>query len=166
MYSRIIKYEDYNGVEKEKEFLFHLNKAECIKLVTATEGDYTLDKMVDQLIKEHNGKEIIKIFDNLIKMSYGVKSVDGERFIKSEEITDAFVQSEAYSVLFSELVTDAKKAAEFFNGIIPKKMADDINKIMAENPDAIPDNLKDYMPGITPPAAGTTMPIPFDGSQQ
>lgn len=159
MYSRIIKYEDYNGVEKEKECFFHLNQAEVIKLIVSTDGDYTLDKMMEQLIKERNGKEIMKIFDNLIKMSYGMKSLDGDRFVKSDAITEAFVQSEAYSVLFSELVTDAKKAAEFVNGIIPKKMSDEINKIIAENPQAIPDSIKGYVPEI-----GVT-PQPFDGLQ-
>ena len=47
------------------------------------------------------------------------KSPDGKRFIKSEELSTAFSQTEAYSQLFMELATDADAAAKFVNGIIP-----------------------------------------------
>lgn len=147
MYSRTIKYEDYDGNQREKKCFFHLNQAEIIKWLT-TSGDYTLDKLLEKLMKERNGKEIMRIFDDLIRRSYGEKSLDGDRFIKTQELVDSFVQTEAYSVLFTELVTDAKKAAEFVNGIIPKKLSEEIGKIMAENPDGIPDSIKDYAPGI------------------
>lgn len=52
---------------------------------------------------------------------YGEKSPDGKRFVKSEELSTAFSQTEAYSQLYMELATDADKAAEFINGVIPNK---------------------------------------------
>lgn len=97
------------------------------------------------MVKERNGREIMNTFSDLIYRSYGKKSLDGRRFDKTEEAKRDFMETEAYSVLFTEIVTDAKKAAEFFNGVIPKDMAADIERIMKENPDAIPDELKDYM---------------------
>ena len=51
--------------------------------------------------------------------AYGKKSPDGRRFIKNNEIREEFTQTEAYSIIFMELATDADKAAEFINGIIP-----------------------------------------------
>ena len=39
--------------------------------------------------------------------------------MKSEEISNGFAQTEAYSQLFMELATDADAAAAFVNGIIP-----------------------------------------------
>lgn len=142
-----IKFTDYDGREVEEEYCFHLNEAEVIKWMT-TSGDYTLDKMLIQLGRERNGKKIIEYFDELIQMSYGKKSLDGRRFIKTKEDLDEFVQSEAYSVLFMELVTDAKKAADFINAIIPAKMADSAKEIIKNNPDAIPDEMKDYTAGL------------------
>lgn len=142
-----IKFLDYNGREVEEEYTFHLNEAEVIKWMT-TSGDYTLDKVLLQLGKERNGKKIIELFDELIKMSYGKRSLDGRRFIKTKEDLDEFVQSEAYSVLFMELVSDAKKAAEFVNAIIPSKMADSVKETIKNNPDAIPDGMKDYTAGL------------------
>lgn len=144
MYTREITYEDYNGVKRTETHHFNLSKAEVIQWLT-TSGDYTLDKVFERLAAERNGKEIMKIFENLIYLAYGKVSLDGRRLDKSEEAKRDFMETEAFSVLFCEIVTDAKKAAEFVNGIIPKSLADEINKIMAENPKAIPDNLKEYI---------------------
>ena len=47
------------------------------------------------------------------------KSPDGRRFIKTQEVKDAFVETEAYSQIFMELSTDATAASVFVNGIVP-----------------------------------------------
>ncbi|MDO4845861.1 MAG: hypothetical protein Q3977_04525, partial [Oscillospiraceae bacterium] len=74
-------------------------------------------------MKDHDGKRIMETIKDLILRSYGEKSTDGKRFVKTAEMRDTFAQTEAYSDLFMELVTDAEKAAEFVNGIIPKDVA-------------------------------------------
>lgn len=144
MYTRTITYTDYDGNERTEQHSFNLSQAELIKFLT-TSGDYTLDKMLLQLQSERNGKEIMKIFENLIYTSYGKKSLDGRRFDKSEEVKRDFMETEAYSQLFTELVTDAKAAAEFVNAIIPKKLAADVQKAIEENPSAIPPEIKDFV---------------------
>lgn len=143
MYKKTITFEGYDGVERTEDFYFNINKAELTKWLT-TSGDYTLDKVLDRLSKERNGKEIMKIFEDMIHMAYGRQSLDGRKFEKSEEIWQDFYQTEAYSVLFMELVTDAAKAADFVNKIIPRDLANEVEKIIRDNPDGIPDNLKEY----------------------
>lgn len=143
MLTKKITFKDYNGVERTEDHYFYLSKADIIKWLT-TSGDYTLDKVLERLSTERNGKKIMEIFEELIHMSYGRKSLDGRKFERTEEIWNDFYQTEAYSVLFTELVTDAKKAAEFVNAIIPKDLADEVEKIISENPEGIPDELKDY----------------------
>lgn len=143
MYKKTITFTDYNGVERKEDHYFHLNKAEVIKWLT-TSGDYTLDKVLERLSTERNGKKIMEIFEDLIHRSYGRKSLDGRKFEKTEEIWNDFYQTEAYSVLFTELVTDAKKAADFVNRIIPQDLADEVEKIIREHPEGIPDTIKDY----------------------
>lgn len=119
MYKKRIKYVDFDGVEREEDFYFNLTKAELYKMELSVPGG--LGSYLQQIIDSKKVPEIAKAFDKIILMSYGEKSADGRRFVKSKEISDEFSQTEAYSVLFTELITDADKAAEFVNGILPNK---------------------------------------------
>lgn len=144
MYKKTITFTDYDGVERTEDFYFNLNQAEIIMWLT-TSGDYTLDKVLERLKAERNGKKIMEIFEDLIHRSYGKKSLDGRKFEKTEEIWNDFYQTEAYSVLFTELVTDAQKAATFVNKIIPSSLAEEAERIIRENPEGIPAELRDYV---------------------
>lgn len=144
MLKKTITFEDFDGNERTEDFYFHLKQSDVIKLLT-TSGDYTLDKVLTRLSTERNGKKIMDIIENIIKISYGKKSIDGRKFEQTDEIWNDFYQTEAYSILFTELVTDAKAASDFVNGIIPKKLADSIEDILKNNPEGIPDEMRDYI---------------------
>ncbi len=118
MLKKRIKYTDYNGVEREEDFYFNLNKAEVAEMELSIKGG--LAALIQQIVDTDNRPELIRIFKELILKAYGVKSLDGKRFIKNDEVRDEFVQSEAYSEMFMELATDATAASEFINGIIPQ----------------------------------------------
>ena len=115
-----IKYTDFNGVEREEEFMFNLTEAEITEMELTTDGG--LSDSIKKIISAQDTPEIIKTFKMLLLKSYGEKSADGRRFIKSEELTEAFTQTNAYSQLFMELATDDKAAVAFINGIIPESM--------------------------------------------
>ena len=117
MITKTIKYTDYNGVEREEKFLFHLTKAELMEMEMGTTGGLT--EMIQKIVETQDAPQIIKIFKELILKAYGQKSADGKRFIKSKELSEEFSQTEAYSQLFMELATDANAAADFIKGIIP-----------------------------------------------
>lgn len=110
------EYEDYNGNTRKEDFNFHLTRAEIAEMELSVEGG--LEAMVNRISSARNGKEIVETFKKLILMSYGVKSPDGRRFIKNQEVRDDFAQTEAFSQLFMSLATDAEKAAAFFKGIV------------------------------------------------
>lgn len=145
MYKITETYIDYDGNERTEDLYFNLSEAEVVKLMT-TSGDYTLDKMLLRLSQKRNIKEIISIFENILYTAYGEKSLDGRRFVKTKEVKDNFVETEAYSKLFMRLVTDGKEAAKFISSIIPKELADDIEKVFSENPEGIPAEIRDYLP--------------------
>lgn len=110
-------YVDYNGNERTEDFYFNLSKAEVMEMELTTTGG--LSEMIKNVIAAQDVPAIVKIFKDLVLKSYGVKSPDGKRFIKSKELTEEFAQTEAYSDLFMELATDSEKAAAFVNGITP-----------------------------------------------
>ncbi|MBP5597065.1 MAG: hypothetical protein J6Y02_16900 [Pseudobutyrivibrio sp.] len=142
MYSKKIKYEDYDGNEREVEAYFNLNKAELLELQLSWDGG--LEKVLEKIIAEKDQKRMIEMFKMIILKAYGEKSLDGNRFIKTPEVVEAFTQTEAYSELFMELATDDKAAAEFINGIMPKKLLEEAQKLQDEqgkaNVTALPQN--------------------------
>lgn len=117
MLKKTIEYVDYNNITRKEDYYFNLSKAEITEMEMSTAGG--LSELIQTLIAEQDMPSIIKIFKDLILKAYGKKSPDGKRFEKSEELSTAFSQTEAYSVLFMELATDADAAAAFINGIIP-----------------------------------------------
>lgn len=124
MLKKNIKYVDYDGNERSEDFYFNLNKAEVVELQLGTVGGLT--KTLEKIVQEKDASRIIEYFKTLILKAYGEKSADGRRFVKSQELRDAFEQTEAYSELFMELASNAKMAAEFVNGVLPKEAVDAI----------------------------------------
>ena len=119
MLKKTIKLEDFNGIEQSIDCYFHLTESELMDLqMSKQEG---LDKTLQNIIDTKDNVQIYNYFRDIVQMSYGVKSADGFSFIKDEESTKRFVQSNAYSELLIELCSDADKAADFINGILPKK---------------------------------------------
>jgi hypothetical protein len=118
MIKKTITYTDYDGNDRTEDFYFNLTKAEVMEMEMMTDGG--LQKMIEKIIQTSDTKKIIEIFKGIILKSYGEKSPDGRRFIKNDELRDAFSQTEAYSQLFMELATDAKAATDFINGVIPQ----------------------------------------------
>lgn len=129
MYKKTITYTDYNDVERTEDYYFNFSKAELMEMELSTTGG--LSNMVNKIISAQDGPSIIKVFKQLILDSYGEKSADGKHFVKNQELRDAFEQTEAYSIMFMELATDDKAAAEFVNGIVPKDIAAQIGTQVA-----------------------------------
>lgn len=132
MLKKTIAYVDYDGNDREEDFYFNLSKAELTELQLSTSGG--LQKMIENIIKTKDVPRIIEIFKKIIIASYGIKSPDGRRFIKSKEITDEFTQTEAYSILFMELSTDAEAAANFISGVIPADLKKEFEEAQKNDP--------------------------------
>lgn len=126
MLKKTITYTDYNGVERTEDFYFNLSKAEIAEMELSVAGGYT--EMIQKIISAQDTPTLVRIFKELVLKSYGEKSLDGKRFVKSDEIATAFAQTEAYSEIFMELATNADAAVAFVQGVIPKDMADEAAK--------------------------------------
>lgn len=131
MIIKSIKYTDYNGVERNEKFMFNLSQAELTEMELSAEGG--LQEMLAKISKTEDGKAISNFFKDLILKSYGEKTADGRKFVKIDNdgkpLSNDFYQTEAYSVLFMELITSPEKAAEFANGILP----DSIKNLNTQN---------------------------------
>ena len=117
MIKKTITFTDYNNNVRKEDFYFNLSKAELAIMEMGTKGGMV--EMINRIIDAQDSPALIKIFQDFIQKSYGVKTPDGRGFLKRKEDLEDFMSTEAYSQLFMELVTDSKAAAEFINGIIP-----------------------------------------------
>jgi hypothetical protein len=131
MLKKTIKYVDYNGVEREEDFYFDLSKAEITEMELSQDGG--MSNLIQKIVNAKDMPSLIKIFKQLILKSYGVKSADGRRFIKSEQLSTEFTQTPAYSELFMELATDEKAAANFINAIVPQEVSEKSKELAAKN---------------------------------
>jgi hypothetical protein len=130
---KAITYTDFNGEETTEIFFFNLSKAELVELELSHKGG--LSESLKQIAQSEDGKQIIKEMKNIILSSYGKKSPDGKRFIKNQQLRDEFESSEAYSVMFMELVTDADAAVAFVQGILPAGMTDEPGTVTELRPE-------------------------------
>ena len=127
MLKKEITYENFDGEEVTDTFYFNVSKPEIIELELEVDGGF--GRMMERIVEAGNTKLLIKEFKRIIFLAYGVKSEDGKRFIKSDEIREEFSQTAAYSELFMQLALDADAAAEFIKGILPKDLSDTIEEV-------------------------------------
>lgn len=124
MLKKTITYDDFNGVSCTEDFFFNLTEAEITQLQLSENGGYT--EWVKSIANARDNKTLAKIFKDIIMLSYGEKSTDGKFFRKTDKdsynLVNDFVQTEAFSKLYMELITDPDKAAEFMNGIMPESL--------------------------------------------
>ena len=116
MHKETITYNDLNGVQRTEDFYFNLSKPEIVKMQASVKGGY--DVQLKSISASANGALIMEFFENFIKSSYGEKSEDGRRFMKSAEISRSFMETPAYEALFEKLVTDANAASIFVNRVM------------------------------------------------
>lgn len=126
MYKKTIKSVDYNGVEREEDHYFNLSKAELIMMESSVAGG--MEQRLKKIVQSQDNVAIMEVFKDLIHRSYGKKSDDGRRFIKSDEIATEFEQTEAYSELVVGILSDPDEAARFVNGIMPAGLMEEARK--------------------------------------
>lgn len=118
MLKKTITYTDFNGDKRTEDFYFNMSKAELVNLDLECPGG--LKAYADKMIRNGDRPEIVRLFKTIILGSYGEKDDTGRRFIKSDELSAAFEQTNAFSELYIEVLSDEKAMIDFVNGIIPK----------------------------------------------
>lgn len=135
MHKELISYTDYNGESRSETFYFNLNKAEITEMELSVNGG--LSESLKSIVEKRDVPNTIAVIKDIILRSYGIKSPDGKRFMKSKEISEEFSQTEAYSELFMKLLSDSEYAAKFMNSIIPADLAKAAEEYAEKNPDII-----------------------------
>ena len=126
MFKKTVTYNDYDGQIQTEDFYFNLSKVECLELEYGFNDNTTLSGSIRTLINANDMNTVIRTIKKILLMSYGIKSPDGKRFIKNDELREAFEQNPAFEQIYWELVTDAEKASEFIAGIVPASIRNEL----------------------------------------
>lgn len=130
MIRKDITFTNFNNEEVTKTCFFNLSKADLIRMEVEVPGGF--GEYLTRIAKAEDNQAIMAVVEKIILASYGVKSEDGMRFIKSQAILDDFAQTNAYSELLIGLCSDEDELAAFVSGIIPHNLKGDIAKIQAK----------------------------------
>lgn len=123
MLKQPLTYKDFNGDTVTNDFYFNLTKTEVIELqVYYKDGP---DVWLANVTKSNDNQAILAEFKRLILLAYGEKSADGERFVKSDELREAFKYTAAFDHLFMKMFLEPKFAAEFITALMP----DDLDEV-------------------------------------
>lgn len=140
MVKKTVTYTDFGGEEVTKDLYFNLTKMEFNELDENIPGG--LRNMLDKLLTEKDKGLTVRMLSILLLAAYGEK-VDG-RFVKVDaygrHLSDYFKVSEAWDVLFMNLIKNEREMSEFLVGIVPKDMQVEAKEAM-KNPEEAMKNL-------------------------
>lgn len=130
MLERTFTYEGFDGKIYTDTWGFYLSKADLIEI---NYGSWVgIDNLLKQLVQNKNGKEIVNIVKEVVLKSVGRPSVDGRRFIRNDETRQEFYETDGYSQLMSELLTEPNKVIDFLTAVIPKEMGEKLRQSIEE----------------------------------
>lgn len=124
MLKKTITFPDLDGNNVTEDFYFNLTKTELVEMNFDHPGG--MEAWIQEIVASEDNSRILATFKRIVQSAYGVRSEDGKRFIKEPDGFLRFTQSNAWDVLFMELMTDATAAGEFIAGIVPPDMAENI----------------------------------------
>ena len=145
MLKKTVKYFDFDGNERTETLYFHLSQTELIEMamdipdgvsdVVGNDPNKVNEDAAMRLVETLGGKGILDFIKKLLLKSYGIKSEDGRRFEKSEELSKEFSQTLAFDTIIMELMSNEEMAGQFITAVIPKDAAD---KMTAMSKPALP----------------------------
>ena len=113
MLKQQVTYEDFDGNTQNDTLYFNLNRMELISFQKRY-GSENMENYINKLIEEKQIEPMYDLLNDFVLTAYGVRSEDGKRFIKNDEIREEFKQSLAYEALIEDFHDDSRKVLENF----------------------------------------------------
>lgn len=143
MYKHVVKYEDFLGNSKSAVLYFNISKSRAQRMfleestvtqVTDENGKVSSEVIHDGLsarikrtVEYGTGKEILDLFDWILRNSYGEIADDGESFVQSDELYEKWTCSASYDALMSEFMENPNILDKFVKSVFPKEMLKNID---------------------------------------
>lgn len=122
MLKQNIAYVDFDDNQAIETLYFNLTKSELTENLHLKDELESIQNMIDGEKRTLEGDEIVRIIElvkTFMRLSYGVRSADGKRFVKTAEQWVEFTQTAAYDAFLFSLFEEPNKAVTFMSGILP-----------------------------------------------
>lgn len=126
MLKQSVSYTDFDDNECVETLYFNLTKTELTDNLNLKDE---LEKIQQDFtgqpkrnLEEHEIRRILDLVKTFMRLSYGIRSEDGKRFIKTPEIWTEFTQTAAYDSFLFGLFETPSNALAFMTGILPKDL--------------------------------------------
>lgn len=131
MISKPIKYHDYDGDEREDVFYFSLNQTQMALLNAQFPGG--LENYAKRVAQDKNADEMFRVIHTLVKAAYGERIGNGftKKAPNGQDLSDFFVNTEAYDNLMTELLTSEENLMGFLSGCLNKDAEERVRAEMA-----------------------------------
>lgn len=120
MLKKTVTYEDYNGNTVSEDLFFNINPVEMARMNDMYPGGAIA--YFENIQSSQDAIKMMEVISDIVLYAYGVKSEDGKRFIKNEQIKKDFEHSEAFIAVILDLLTSETAGVEFMTAILPKKL--------------------------------------------
>ncbi len=143
MITKTLTYTNYKGNKVTRKFYFHMSDSEYFEFDLKYNG---VQSYVKRLQNQSGAELDIYLFlKDLIVSSYGVKSDDGESFLKSSEERQKFQCSIGFDRIMEDMITNPKQIIKFMAGVSTAKIDKaEINKMMNDIDAKIEEDQKAY----------------------
>lgn len=118
MFKDTITYEDFDGNIREETVYFNMSRMEAMELMASYPDGY--DHYLQSVVDSGDSRLIVDTFSGFVKKAYGVKSEDGTRFVKSEELSEEFGQTAVYDEIMMKLAQNEEYVKAFVRGVVPQ----------------------------------------------
>lgn len=133
MLRKEITYTNFNDEKKTKTFMFGLSETEFQEFLLRHHMNSQIS--IEDMSAMNDAEENYKFFKDLVLSAYGMKSDDGDSFMKTPEIRSVFEHHAAFDALMLELLAADENgnvntnALKFFiRGIMPAKYQQELDR--------------------------------------
>lgn len=116
MLKQTVKYESFDGELITEELYFNLTRMDLLELNDRYDGD-DLAVYIEKIQEEKNVKALYTVLKDIVLMAYGVKSEDGKRFIRNDQVRKEFEESLAFAQLIEDFHETDHAMSDFVTGI-------------------------------------------------
>lgn len=132
MLKKTITFKDLDNNDVTQDFYFNLSKVELTEMEHSMIGG--ISEHWTRLIEDRNTGGIIAAYKQIIGTAVGRRSDDGISFLKSDDITQRFLHSNAYEVLFLDHFgehADDEAFFEFLKAVMPPEAMENMPKTVS-----------------------------------